>query len=93
MVIAVPLVRMMQVTFGEIVDVAAVRNRFMSAPSPVSVRSVVRAACMSRRTSGRIRATLRQGMFIQVPLVSIVKMAVMQIIDVTFVFDSGVSAA
>ena len=39
------------------------------------------------------RATLRQGMFIHMPLVSTVKMPVMQIVDVTFVFDGGVSAA
>jgi hypothetical protein len=32
-------------------------------------------------------------MFIHMPLVSTVKMPVMQIVDVTFVFDGGVSAA
>ena len=93
MVIAVPLVRMMHVTFYEIVGVAAVGNRFMSATSPMSVLAVVRTTRMSRSTRGRIRATLRQGMFIHMPLVSTVKMPVMQIIDVTFVFDGGVPAA
>ena len=93
MVIAVPLVRMMQVAFDEMVGVAAVRNRFMSAASPMSVLTVVRTTRMSRGTSGRIRGTLRQGMFIHMPLVSTVKMPVMQIVDVTFVFDGGVSAA
>lgn len=92
MVIAVPLVRMMQVAFDEMVGVAAVRNRFMSATSPMSVLTVVRTTRMSRGTSGRIRATLRQGMFIHMPLVSTVKMPVMQMVDVAFVFDGGVSA-
>jgi hypothetical protein len=92
-VIAVPLVRMVQMAFDEIVGVAAMRNRFMSASSPMRVLDVVLSARMSRGTSGRIRATLRQGMFIDVPLVGTVKMPVMQIIDVSFVFDGGVPAA
>ena len=93
MVIAVPLVRMMQVAFDEMVGVAAVRNRFMSATSPMSVLAVVRTTRMSRGTSGRIRATLRQGMFIHMPLMGTVKMSFMQIIQMTFVFNSSVPAA
>ncbi len=93
MVIAVRLVPMMQVAFDEIVGVAAVRNRFMSATSPMRMLAVVRATRMSRGARGRIRATLRQRMFIHMPLVSTVKMPIMQIVDVTFVFDGGVPAA
>jgi hypothetical protein len=92
-VIAVALVRMVQMVFDEIVGVAAMRNRFMSASGPVRVLVVMRSARMSRGTSGRIRATLRQGMFIDMPFVGTVKMPLMQIIDVTFVFDGGVPAA
>lgn len=48
---------------------------------------------MTRGTSGGIRATFGQGVFIYVPLVGIVKMPIMHIVDVTVVFDGGMSAA
>jgi hypothetical protein len=84
---------MMEVPVDEIVGVAAVRNRFMSTISRVSVFSVVGATGVSRGTSRRIPATFRQRVFINVPFVRVVKMAVMQIIDVTFVFNGNVSAS
>jgi hypothetical protein len=92
-VIAVPLVRMMQMAFDEIVGVAAMRNRFMSASSPVRVLAIMRTTGVSRGTSRRIRAALRQSMFIDMPLMGTVKMPVVQIVDVAFVFDRGVPAA
>ena len=55
--------------------------------------AVVRTARMSRGARGRIRATVGQGVFIQMTLVGIVKMAIMQIIDVSFMFDGGMAAA
>lgn len=93
MVVAVPLVWMMQMAFDEIVGVTAVRDRLMPATGPMSVLTVMRTTRMSRGASGRIRATLRQGMFIHMPLVGTVKMPLMQIIDVAFMFDRGVPAA
>ena len=84
---------MMQMAFDEIVGVTAVRDRLMSATGPMSVLTVMRSTRMSRGASGRIRATLRQGMFIHMPLMGTVKMPLMQIIDVTFVFDGSMPAA
>jgi hypothetical protein len=92
-IVAVPFIRMMHVAFDDVVGMTAVRYRLMSTTSPMIVLTVVRTASMSRRTSGRIRATLRQGMFIHMPLVSAVKMPLMQIVDMTFVFHRGVPAA
>ena len=45
-VIAVPLMRMMQMTFDQIVGVAAVRYRLVSASCSMGVLSVMRAASM-----------------------------------------------
>ena len=87
------LMLMMQVSADEIIGVAAVRDRFMSTVSRVSMFSVVGSAGVSRRTSRGIRATFGQRVFIYMPFVGIVKMAVMQIIDVALVFNSSVSAA
>jgi hypothetical protein len=92
-VVAVPLVGMMKVSLHEIVLMTAVRNRFMSAASSMRVLAVVRAARMSRGTSGRIRATLRQGVFIHVPLVGAVKMPVMHVVDVTLVLNCDMPTA
>ena len=93
MVVAMPLVGMMKMSFHEIVFMAAVRNRFMSAASAMRVLTVMRAARMSGRTIGRIRTTLRQTVFVHVPLVGTVKMPVMHIVDVTFVLDRDMPAA
>jgi hypothetical protein len=92
-IVAVPVVWMMKMSFHQIVAMTAVRDRFMSATSPMRVLGVMRAARMSRGTGGWIRATLRQSMLIDMPLVGAVQMPVMQIIDVTFVFDRGMPAA
>ena len=69
---------------------ATVRNRFVTASVGMSMFPIVRSAGMARGTSGRIRAALAQSMFIQMSSVGIVKMAVVQIIDVTFMFDCRV---
>jgi hypothetical protein len=88
-----PLVGMMKMSFHEIVLMTAVRNRFMSAASSMGMLPVVRAARMSRGASSGIRATLRQGVLIDVPLMRTVKMPVMQIVDVAFVLYADMPAA
>ncbi len=93
MVIAVSLVRMVQMAFDEIVGVAAMRNRFMSATGPMRVLAVVRSAGMARGASGRIRAAFAEGMFIHMARMGVVKMAFVQVVNVIFVFNGGVPAA
>jgi len=92
-IVAVPVVGMMKMSFHEIVFVAAVRNRFMPAASTMGVLTVMRAARMSGGTRSRIRTALRQTVFVHVALVSAVKMPVMQIVDVTFVLNRDMPAA
>ena len=46
MVVAVPLMRVMQVTFDEIVGVAAVRDRLVAAAWPMIVLIVMRSTPM-----------------------------------------------
>jgi hypothetical protein len=91
-VIAVPLVRVMQVAFHKIVGMTAVRNRFVATAAAMSVFRVVRSTGVARRTSGRVQAALGQSMFIHVFRVDVVKVSIVQIIDVPFMLDSGVSA-
>jgi hypothetical protein len=92
-VVAMPLVGMMKMSLHEIVLMTAVRNRFMSAAGSMRVLTVMRAARMSGRACGRIRTTLRQGVFIDVPLMGTVKMPVMHIVEVTFVLNRDMPTA
>jgi len=55
--------------------------------------AVVRTARMRRGARGRIRATVGQTVFIHMTLVGTVQMPIMQIIDVTFMFDGGMAAS
>jgi hypothetical protein len=93
MVVAVPLVRVVQMAFHKIVGMAAMRNRFMTAAAAMRVFRVVRSAGMARRASGRIRAALAKSMLIHVSGVCVVQMAVVQIIDVIFMLNRSVSAS
>jgi hypothetical protein len=79
--------------FYEIVGVIPVGDCFMPAPGSVRVLIVVRAAGVAPGTGGRIRATLCQGMLIHMSFMDAVEMPIMQIIDMTFVFDRSVTAA
>jgi len=76
-IVAVPLVRMMKVSFHEIVHMTPMRNCVMSATGPMKVLTVMCAASMTRGARGRICTPLRQSMFINMPLVSTVKMPFM----------------
>ena len=58
MIVAVALMRVMQMTFHEKVGMATVRNRFMTAADAVSVLRIVRPAGVAWGTSRRIRAAL-----------------------------------
>jgi hypothetical protein len=93
MVIAMALMGMMQMTFHEIIGMASMRNRFMSATSAVGVLVVMLAARMVGGASGRIRATLVKCMFVYMALVGTVEMSLVQVIDMTLVLDPGMSAA
>jgi len=55
--------------------------------------AVVCTARMSRGARGRIRAAVGQTVFIHMTLVGAVKMPIVQIIDVTFMFDGGMAAS
>jgi hypothetical protein len=93
MVIAMALMGMMQMTFHEIINVASMRNRFMTATGAMGVCGVVFAARMVGRASRRIRATLVEGVFVYMTLVGTVEMSLVQVIHMTLVLDYGVSAA
>jgi len=92
-IVAVVAVRMVQVALDEVVHVVAVRHSFVAAARAVLVVGgmglavVVRSACV-----GILRAHFDR-MLVIVALVGVMEVAVVQIVGVTVVFDSGDIAA
>lgn len=93
MIVAVVTVRMVQVALDEVVHVVAVGYGFVAAARAVLVVGgvglavVLRSACV-----GILRAHLDR-MLVIVALVGVMEVAVVQVVDVTVMFDGAVSAA
>ena len=88
MVVAVISVLVMQTAVDDVVDVIAVRYSFVAATFAVNVT----VAGVNRMAAVRVGFIDAQGMLVIVAVVFMVQVAVMQIIDVTFVFDGSVAA-
>ena len=87
MIVAVITVRMVQPAVDEVVDMVAMRHRFMSASWTMRM-----CAVDLRRAVHRIGAIDRDDMFVDVILVHVVEMAIVQIIDVAVMANRGVPA-
>ena len=93
MIVAVVAVRMVQVALDEVVHMVAVGQGLVSAARAVLVVGGVGSAVVLRSAGdGILRADLDR-MLVVVALVGVMEVAVVQIVDVTVVFDGGVSAA
>jgi len=93
MVIAVTIMRMVQVTVNQVVDVIAMRYRLVPATRTVDMVGVVMPAGMIRRALNRVliahgdRVLLDRAVFALV-----VQMTVVQVVDVAVVLDRDVAA-
>jgi hypothetical protein len=92
MVVAVIAVRMVQVPGNMIIDVVAVWHRFMAATRAMGVVRFVTAAAMTRGAAIRIAAGYADHMLVDMAFVRMVKMAVMQVVDVIAVAHGRVPA-
>jgi len=92
-VVTVPLVQVVEVAGDEVVDVVAVRKRFVAAVGPVLVACGVSRARVAMRATIRVRPTYRQTMLVDMTAVHVVKVALVEIVGVPFVTDRLVSAA
>lgn len=81
-------VLVVQTAVNDVVDVIAVRYSFVAATFAVNVA----VAGVNRMAAVRIGFIDAQGVFIVVAVVLMVQVAVVQIIDVAFVFDGSVAA-
>jgi len=92
-VVAVIAVRMMEMAFDEIVDVIAVRYGLMSAGRAVYVARRMPGARMLRSTRRRIGGRHRQHVLDDRSVgVGVMKVTVVQVVDVIVVLHGGVSA-
>jgi hypothetical protein len=90
-IVAVPLVRVMQVPIDEIVDVVAMRYGFMPTALAVNMGRVMAAAAPIRAPVG-IRRANRNGVLIYMIRVRVVQMAVVQVIDMPIMTDRSMTA-
>ena len=93
MVVAVVAMRMVQMAIDEVIDVVAMRHRFVAAAVAVHVAGFVAAAVVVRRADVRVGGADGDGVFIDVVAVRMVQVSVVQVINVAFVLDGGVAAA
>lgn len=96
MVVAMIAVGMMQVGFDEIIDMVAVRHRLVPAIRAVFVPELVTAAIVIGRAALRVLCTNFQNMVLDQRGASganrVMQVAVVKVIDVTAVFDTGMVA-
>lgn len=93
MIVAVAAARVVQVSGDEVVDVIAVRHRFVAAARTVGVSRVVRATCMGRSTRRRIRRVDVDRALVDVTIVAAVQVAVVEVVLMVAVCDRLVAAA
>ncbi len=93
MVVAVVAVRMMQVILHQIIDVISVWNLRMPAVWTVDVVAAVLATLMLWGTPCRVRRADWDRVLVDVVVVLIVKVSIVQIIDVITVLDGHMAAA
>ena len=87
-VIAVTVVHVVQASIDDVVDMIAVRDRFMTAVRPMNVACAVVYRC----ATVRIGVADLDHVFVVMITVRVVQVAVVDVIDMTVMLDGGVSA-
>lgn len=84
--------RVMQVAVHEVVDVVAVRHRFVPAARPMHMTGAMASAVMLRRAAVRVGCADGDYVLVDMVAMHVMEVAVMQEIDVAFVAHRGVTA-
>lgn len=91
-IVAMPVVNMMQVAVNQVVGVISMRHLGMAASWTMHVVFWVAAAIMRRRASVWVVLVYADHMFLDVPGMGVMQMPVVQVISMAFVQDGNVSA-
>ncbi len=89
-VVAVPLVRVVQVAADQVVDVIAVRDPGVTAGRAVDVTLLVPPARVGRGAGGGVFARHRDHVLVHVRRVDVVQVAVVEVVDVPLVLNGRV---
>jgi len=87
------VVRVVQVAGHDVVAVVSVRNRLVSAVLAVDVAFGVARAAVRRRASSRILRPDLERALVDVTVVGMMQVAIMKVVDVTFVLNGRVAAS
>ena len=93
MIVAVVAMGVMQMPVDEIVDVIAMRHRFVAAAGPVDMIGLMTGAAMLRRAGIGIPRRDIDLMLVDVILMRMMQMTVMQIVDMIAMAQRDVTAA
>jgi hypothetical protein len=88
MIVAVPCMDMMQAAIDQIIDMIAVRHRFMATARPMHMGTGLRL-----HAAIGIAGRNANQMLVNMLAVHMVQMAIMQIINMAIMLDRGVAAA
>jgi hypothetical protein len=91
-IVAMIAVRVVQMTTDEIIDMVAVRNALMSTARFMDVAFVVLGTRMIRCARGLVPCAGFKDVVIDVVAMYVVQMTVVQVIDMTVVFDGDMAA-
>jgi hypothetical protein len=92
MIIAVPVVRMVQMSGNEVIVVVAVRDGFVPAIRPVNRALAVPPTDVWRRAGAWVLRAYVEPTFVDVTVVSMMEVAIVQVVDVTSMVDGRVAA-
>lgn len=93
MIVAMIAMGMVKVTVDKVVDVVAVRYRFVPASGTVNVVRIVPLTGVSGRAAARIGVGDFQGVFFDLAVGSdVMQVTVVEVVDVVAVLNSGVFA-
>jgi hypothetical protein len=92
MIIAMVVMRVMEVAIDKIVHMLAMRHGFMAAVRPMYMSLRMTRALMFRRTAFGISRGYFYHMLIEMVAVRVMQVPVMQVIDVPVVHDAGMAA-
>jgi hypothetical protein len=92
-IVAMVAMRVVQVPIDQIVDVIAMRHRLVTTPGAVLVGGVMPSATVVRRACRGVRGGDVDPVLVDMVTVLVMEVAVVQVVDVTVMTDSGVAAA
>jgi hypothetical protein len=92
MIIAMPIMRVMQMSVHQIIDMITMRNCLMSASESMDMALIMAATRVLSGTRVRIGGAYRNDVLINMALMRMMQVSIMQVVDVAFMHYRPMSA-